>query len=864
MDEETLVIITDWFNKLDDWQKDLFNNLWKGNDIEESKNRALKLLKKSYGIIESSFVPNVNIPNDLNIDSRINNVVNLKEISEVQGVGALEPTKSIKFGNGLNVVYGENGCGKSSYVKILKKAENPKSSVKIYGNVYKNDNVNPRAVLSFEEDGELRNVAWGINSKDICPIKIYDSQIAKHFVEESNDIIYEPKVLSTFTLMAIVYEQIANDINNEIEKNENELVKFSKEIESEELITEYINLKNLKQVEEFEEKIHFNDEKDKELKQIIKNTTDENPQKTLLSLKQQISFMQEKKEKVEKITEKYNEFTIKKYIEDIRNFHKITQELKDFTESSKKISSLEGFGSNEWKNLWKSAKEYAIIAYKDKIFPSTLDNRCLLCQQNISKETKSNINKFEEYYKSDVVKKYESLKVCINEQKKEIEDVISNDLNIDLLEKDLTAYALDENLKKEIIDIYNKLYNRVQFMYEGVYNNDAKIPEICKLTDVENTFQKVLSEINTRLKLVEDFIKDYGGQIKRKKQLLAEEWLVNNKENLCIKKIILRLVEIRSKCKTNSITTTKKNMSRILITDAYIKRFKQELKYICPKENISVELEASGKKGTISHQIVLKGAIEKKKTEEILSEGEYRVVSIAAFLADLNSWYKNQVFVFDDPITSLDHRYEDNVARRIVELSKERQVIVFTHRLTFADSLSRNIKNLNIEMKEGENSPVVFSYIELKKKPLGNPIAFEKFGKFNLKSRLNTILNKSIPNLKKANIEFDYDQYALMLKGQCSEFRDLIEKGIETELLYDVVSRYGQNVSSQKIRYLKAINHEDIDLFDKMMTKYSYFDHSYAAEKPVELPEIGELEEDVKELLNWLEKYKKKRDLFNK
>lgn len=862
MDEETLVIITDWFNKLDDWQKDLFNNLWKGNDIEESKNRALKLLKKSYGIIESSFVPNVNIPNDLNIDSRINNVVNLKEISEVQGVGALEPTKSIKFGNGLNVVYGENGCGKSSYVKILKKAENPKSSVKIYGNVYKNDNVNPRAVLSFEEDGELRNVAWGINSKDICPIKIYDSQIAKHFVEESNDIIYEPKVLSTFTLMAIVYEQIANDINNEIEKNENELVKFSKEIESEELITEYINLKNLKQVEEFEEKIHFNDDKDKELKQIIKNTTDENPQKTLLSLKQQISFMQEKKEKVEKITEKYNEFTIKKYIEDIRNFHKITQELKDFTESSKKISSLEGFGSNEWKNLWKSAKEYAIIAYKDKIFPSTLDNRCLLCQQDISKETKSNINKFEEYYKSDVVKKYESLKECINEQKKEIEDVISNDLNIDLLEKNLTAYAQDEDVRKVVIDIYNKLSKRLQFVYEEKFNNDIEIPEIYKLIDVDEIFQKALSRILTRVKSVEDFIKDYDGQMKRKRQLQAEEWLFNNKENFNYKKLILRLEEIKSKCKTNSITTTKKNISRIIITDAYIKRFKEELKYICPEGNINVELEASGKKGTISHQIVLKGALEKKKTEEILSEGEYRVVSIAAFLADLNSWYKNQVFVFDDPITSLDHRYEDNVAKRIVELSKERQVIVFTHRLTLADSLSSKIDDLNKEMKIGGNLPIDFSYIELKKNPLGNPIAFRDFGRVKLDKSLNKILNEVIPNLRKESEEMDYDQYALLIKGQCSQFRDLIEKGIETDLLSGVVSRYEKNISSLKIKKLNAIDKEDVDLFDKMMTKYSYFDHSYATEKPVELPEIDELENDVKELLDWTKKYKKKTDAF--
>ena len=862
MDKETLAIITDWFNKLEDWQKDLFNNLWKGNGLDESKNRAFKLLQKEYGISESNFVPNVDIPNDLNFDSEINTVINLKEISEVQGVGALEPTNPIEFCDGLNVVYGENGCGKSSYVKILKKAENPKSSVKIYGNVYKGDNVNPRAVLKFEEDGAMKTTVWGINNKDTYPIKIYDSQIAKHFVEEANDIIYEPKVLSIFTLMAETYEKIANNINDEIKKYENKLEKYNKEIEGEGIIKEYINLKGIKQIEDFEEKIEFNDDKDKELRQIIKNTADENPQKTLSSLKQQMLFIQERKKQIVKYTEKYNEFYVKKHFKEMKNYNKIIDELKEYTESSKKISSLEGFGSNEWKKLWQSAKEYAVIANDDKTFPSTSNNKCLLCQQNISNDTKNNMDKFEEYYKSDIVKRYDSLKEYIDEQKKENEEILSTGLNIDLLEKNMTAYALDEEIKKEVIDIYERLYKRILFMYEEKYDDDMDIPTIYKLVDIETIFQKAVSEISTKIKSVEDFIKDYDGQMRRKRQLLAEKWLFDNKDNFKLKKLILRFEKIKSKCKTNSITTTKKNVSRIIITDTYIKRFKEELKYICPKGNINVELEASGKKGTISHQIVLKGAVEKRKTEDILSEGEYRVVSIAAFLADLNSWYKNQVFVFDDPITSLDHRYEDNVARRIVELSKERQVIVFTHRLTLAESLSNKIDGLNKEKKIDGKLPIDFSYIELKKNPLGNPIAFNDFGKVKLEKSLNNLLSYVIPKLRKASVELDYSQYELMLKGQCSQFRDLIEKGIETDLLSGVVSRYRQNIASLQIKKLKAIDNEDVDLFDKLMTKYSYFDHSYATEKPVELPEIDELENDVKELLDWAKKYKKKAEVF--
>ena len=135
----------------------------------------------------------------------------------------------------------------------------------------------------------------------------------------------------------------------------------------------------------------------------------------------------------------------------------------------------------------------------------------------------------------------------------------------------------------------------------------------------------------------------------------------------------------------------KNALSEKMITEVYVKRFENELNSLNPSRSIKVELLSDGKKGRTSHRISIKGAFDKKKTEEVLSEGEYRVVSIAAFLADLSSINKTQAFIFDDPINSLDHNYEDNVAKQLVKLSFERQVIVFTHRLAFAETLTDEI-----------------------------------------------------------------------------------------------------------------------------------------------------------------------------
>ena len=74
---------------------------------------------------------------------------------------------------------------------------------------------------------------------------------------------------------------------------------------------------------------------------------------------------------------------------------------------------------------------------------------------------------------------------------------------------------------------------------------------------------------------------------------------------------------------------------------------------------------------------------------EILSEGEHRCVALASFLAELVTSKDYSGIVFDDPMSSLDHNYRRRVAKRLVEEAAHRQVIVFTHDLTFLFDLQR-------------------------------------------------------------------------------------------------------------------------------------------------------------------------------
>ena len=76
---------------------------------------------------------------------------------------------------------------------------------------------------------------------------------------------------------------------------------------------------------------------------------------------------------------------------------------------------------------------------------------------------------------------------------------------------------------------------------------------------------------------------------------------------------------------------------------------------------------------------------------EVLSEGESKIVSIAAFLADVTGKSKKAPFIFDDPISSLDQNFEEAVVQRLIELSHDKQVLIFTHRLSFCQP-SRHLR----------------------------------------------------------------------------------------------------------------------------------------------------------------------------
>jgi len=97
-----------------------------------------------------------------------------------------------------------------------------------------------------------------------------------------------------------------------------------------------------------------------------------------------------------------------------------------------------------------------------------------------------------------------------------------------------------------------------------------------------------------------------------------------------------------------------------------------------------VEVGFSGRKGQAARRKVLS---DEHRLSELLSEGEQKAIALADFLAEAMLRPASAPIVLDDPVTSLDHERTKHVVERVGLLSEARQVVVFTHSVTFARAL---------------------------------------------------------------------------------------------------------------------------------------------------------------------------------
>ncbi len=832
--------IIDWLKTLKGWQTELAYRILTKKIDETDIADIVEMVKSNAPFANQDF------PNFLNSNNA--KQIRLLSIESIENIESLAPRNPLKFekDKNLTVIYGSNGSGKSGYTKIIKKVSGKPRAVALKSNVF-NPNPNGKCLVKYSIDGIEHEVEWGINNSQISNLKtvdVFDTTTGNSYVDDENTITYTPVFVKLFTALSHYYSKI----QEKLEQEKLKLTKTLTNLPSEYTVTDSAKVYNSLRKEYTEQQLSnillWDNEKERARLELEKRLKEKDPAKSASELRKQ-------KVEIDKITKEItgaiaqiNEEAIKEIKalkNDAINKRKIS---KDSVQVIANKSELDGVGSQVWKSLWEAARTFSFQeAYKAKDYPNVENKaRCVLCHQSLDNDAKERMLSFETFIKS----KLENEATLAEKKYSEKINTLPLKINQEILSTKCNAANLSQEWLNCLVNIWqqietssNSIKQDIDVAIDGKFIAD----NIAILKSHSANYEKLATQFEADAKQF-----DRAKASKELLELNAKKWCSEQKEEIL--KEINRLKKVSdfdswiSQCNSRSITSKASQISETAITEEYVKRFNSELTALNAKK-IKVELvKQRATKGTVTHSLKLKG-INGHRPSDILSEGEHRIIALAAFLADVTGGNNKNAFVFDDPISSLDQQFEEKTVERLIELSKTRQVIVFTHRLSLLGQLNEKSPSNKTQIIGIRNEHWGAGEV-------GDTPLFAK----KTNAALKNIKNDRVARAKKTYSEQGSDAYYPYGKALCSDIRILVERIVEVDFLADVVQRYRRAVNTMgKVQKLAKIKKEDCDMVDDFMTRYSCYEHSQPSETPIEIPEPAEIEKDVEKLLEWLAEF---------
>ena len=207
----TRALLPKWANDQDGWCRTIADDVLRSK-VQPSDldiDRYLKLLLSEKKLSEETFHPVPKIE-EKQLTANPLEPVRLDSLKVGDGVNALKPGTQIDFAPGVTVIFGENGSGKSGFVRVLKRAAGVRTAEEILHNVRGDKRPSPTATFTLTVANVPLTVQW-TNGFGIAPLNrvgIFDLRGARLHVEDDLTYVYTPGELTLFPLVQGAVERL--------------------------------------------------------------------------------------------------------------------------------------------------------------------------------------------------------------------------------------------------------------------------------------------------------------------------------------------------------------------------------------------------------------------------------------------------------------------------------------------------------------------------------------------------------------------------------------------------------------------------------------------------------------------------------
>jgi len=305
---------------------------------------------------------------------------------------------------------------------------------------------------------------------------------------------------------------------------------------------------------------------------------------------------------------------------------------------------------------------------------------------------------------------------------------------------------------------------------------------------------------------------------------------------------------------TNAITNLGNQIADDVITPKLRDRFQEEIVKLAA-EKVRVEIvRTGGRHGSPQYQIRF-FAKPDAKIREILSEGEQTCVALAAFMTELATASHASTLVFDDPVSSLDHRWRKKVAERLVEEASSRQVILFTHDLIFVNDLA--------DLAEEKSVPVQLRTLNRGGAGTGTVSPGLPWEGSRVEDRVDKLEKdaRAAKALYDANEQQGYNKAAIDVY---TGLRATWERALEDVGFFRVIQRHRDYVDIKHLKKVSALSEQDCDEFQAGYAKCCGIvdAHDPSRGRNSDAPNPTELLKDLEAAKSWVAGLRAKQKLI--
>ncbi|UPT76071.1 MAG: AAA family ATPase [Elusimicrobiota bacterium] len=788
----------------------------------------------------------------------------IEKLTDAQNVNMLKPGETLGLStNGLTLIYGANGSGKSGYTRIFKKACAARTAEDILANVFDRDyKTKPPATATFHLSltaagvETKKEVTWAANTD--CPpelrqVRVFDRKAAAIYVEEEAALAFVPFNLDLLDKLSDLCERLKATLAAEIATLDTAYGASQNAIPARgdaQTIARSITASTTPEAIEGMSKWEPAD--DAKLASVAELL--DSPGKAIAEVRARRTRCDGLLARIARIESALSQEKLG-LLEEHCKLARETKQAADAA-SQKSFSTdpslLPGVGGGPWKQLWEAARNYSTQAYPGMDYPVVADSggkepQCVLCHQPLSEDACKRFQGFEEFVRGDVANRARVAESARAEAVRVIEQVsavLSPDDHALLSELQTDAPALAASIEPFIAAAVARKAAIMAAVPSGNFTTVPAEPAKCS-----TALKAHIDALDVKMKEIENSLTP-----ERKAALKLEQTALITRKTLAEHKTtLLRLIENRAAKKklddcikevaVRAISEAKKKLNQLFVDDLFKKTLQEELDAVGVTRKVTLDFAVS--KG-IAYQKAIFGDSAFPNLDLVLSEGEHRAVAIACFLAEARMLGETQPLVIDDPVSSLDHIRRERLTRRIIAEARKRQVVIFTHDIVFWADVGRIAEENHVtvtlrdirpeaglcgKVGDGETPWVIL------------PVA----------NKLQYLEGTRLPELRA--LDANSQTYADRTKDVGGKLRDTWEQLIEENLFQDTLGRLRPNIKSQNLDKVKVLD-EDWERIYHGMTRCSFWAHSTPVAAGTPPPSVDDLKKEIDEIRNLMTKLK--------